>query len=628
MANLDQIAEIKAIWDMDGMKVSGLVQDRILKRKWTQINSLYLQQLAETLRLRTSLKNPADGKKYYSVLNPLVNGLEYQGRWRGGLVETFEDTRETGKIVQTLRWGWLDTLLDGSSNVDFTEARIRQGRFLQDQPTGSNTSPDEKHLEIYWPSCSNEKVKTMVDQLAAPTFTNPTIEGQQHAGIWHNNLVIPSMAEDGSKIITMFLGISHFRLDGFTNWLTHRVENVAYLWGYSKDESQSIAEAWKAKGRTCRLMYDRTNGLVDIVLAERDYTSTLTISSATGAWNCRYKEVVDSYFGVSDPTLYPITTTPANGISYDRQVRDNGDGSWDIIVTTRNVQYRDIPFQTSAISADATETTRQQLGLTTQTQESMASEDGIIKRQVVEVRDDCSKDVITRKETVTDIEKTSYDHDGLVHRTVTDHSAASSALTEEVPAQGQAIQIVNEKTPYPGKTRTRRVVEESQAVTGAEYVSHYGERSTEYTTDVEHDTSYPDIDNLTTSGIETAVLSHNLDKFLTHNYRKLRSVKKFPFDGEVSYVIYGDYELATSQEYSPALGRYWNNMTYVYQRKATVTKKYFRTESEAVAYINGSFLTDNSGSHVSHTGEFEYLATKVVNTKSLVTTYTYLEPTS
>ena len=86
--NLEQISEQNAIYDIEGLKVSGLVSDRTLKRKWTQINSLYITGLSEVLRLRTSVKNPSNGQKYYSVTDPLVNGVKYPGTWRGALVET------------------------------------------------------------------------------------------------------------------------------------------------------------------------------------------------------------------------------------------------------------------------------------------------------------------------------------------------------------------------------------------------------------------------------------------------------------------------------------------------------------------------------------------------------------
>jgi len=375
-----------------------LLDSRTCLRYFPGIPMGKVSECLDCLRTIASVKNT---KASHTVLNPEVNKEELPGTWRH-VQEYAEPPRaktepDVQDVYQLLKLGWLETLVGSDNKVDFSEARIREGRFLQDQPTGDDKSDDEKYLEVFWPSCSNAKLKTMVGQLGASTFTDPTIAGEKQAGIWRNNLVVPKAADDGSNVITMFLGIAHFRLDGFATWLTHRTENIAYLWGYSKDEAQAIGVAWKAKGRSARFQYNKSTGLVDIVLSKRAY-DPLTIAAATGSWDCRYKEIVDSYYGVEDPTLYPLTTTPADGVSYNRRVVDNGDGSWDIIVTTKNVQYRDVAFQTSGISAGATVTTRKQLGLTTQTQEPMTSVTGAVLKQRVDVRDDCSKDVTTDKE--------------------------------------------------------------------------------------------------------------------------------------------------------------------------------------------------------------------------------------
>jgi hypothetical protein len=192
MANLEQIAEQQAIWDADGQKVSGLVSDRVIKRKFTQINSLYLKELAEELRLRVSVKNPKDNKKYYTVLNPMVNGIEYPGVWRGTLVETFEDTRETGKIVQTLRYGWAQTLIDA-------EARLVGGDNIPLQP--------ERLLIRQYVALDFTKLGTMIDGIETTKYiTDPIIEGKTYTGRYRILSSKPERAADGSGIITQALG--------------------------------------------------------------------------------------------------------------------------------------------------------------------------------------------------------------------------------------------------------------------------------------------------------------------------------------------------------------------------------------------------------------------------------------
>jgi hypothetical protein len=642
----EQLAEADAqLYEQLQATYVSLTGDAELPRYWPELSPDSIPDAIDYLNMVTSVKNTVP-LRY--VDDPMANQEVYRGRWRQAFIRRAMQGEVT-KLVQVLRRGYAE-------QINWDEARIRTARWLQDQPTGTNTSDYECYLEIFWPNCSISKLEEMANSLRQREFVNPVIESEVRAGTWHNQGVTTQKADDGSGIITLSLTISHFRLDGFLNWLTHRTEDVIYLWGYAKDEAQAIGEAWKSKGHSCRFMFEKTTGLVDIILSARS-TDPLTVSGATGSWDCRYKEIVDYYFGVDDPTLYPISTQPANGISYTRNLRDNGDGSWDIIVTTRYVQYRDIPFQVSRIVAGITTETRQQLGLTTQDLEDMSEEDGITKDQRLLVRDDCSKDAVTDKNTVSDIPKTSHDNDGLVRRTIEDHSAAAADLPDEIPPPGQRIKVDNQHTEFPGRTRTRRIVEESQYILGDEYVARFGERSTDYLTEVEHDLNPPVIVDLTGSFSETAVLAHNLDDFLTHNYKKLRSVSKFPISDAdnalgVSWPVYGDLETVSVQDdyvdtsVWPFVTRSYVKYNYVYQTVYTHTLKYFHTAHEAadwIADVTTSALPDdpnsdlissgiktqydkNFQSRFDKTGEFEWQAIKVVTTHSLRYTYHYPTP--
>jgi hypothetical protein len=126
------------------------------------------------------------------------------------------------------------------------------------------------------------------------------------------------------------------------------------------------------------------------------------------------------------------------------------------------------------------------------------------------------------------------------------------------------------------------------------------------------------------------VLAYNLDDFLTHNYKILKSTKKFLFSGEKTWKIYGDTEMVTSQVWSETLGRYWNNRTYVMRPWAQYTMKYFKTPDEAIAYIAVASHTvpPNKGSYWAHTGEFEYVGVKIINSATEITHYDYDEPLS
>ena len=440
------------IFDKNPTVYVSLSGDAELWRALPELSPDYIAEFTDLLNRITDIKNEVECSY---VDDPEAGGETFEGRWRQAYIRRIAQGDVT-KLVQVLRKGY-------AQSIYWTEARVKGGKFLQDQPTVgpdgvSHISSDEKYLEVYWPNLAPEKVQAMVDGLNASTFTNPVVQEETRTGVWHNLVVAPSVADDGSGVITLSLAMAEFRLDGFAAWLTHRTENIAYLWGYAKDEAQAVANAWKAAGRSCTFSYSKESGLVDIILRERDF-DPLTVGTVTASWNCRYKEVADYYFGVSDPTLYPLITTPVNGISYDRTLRDNADGSWDIIIITRNVQYRDIAFQNSAIDATSTTTTRQQLGLTTQDAESITSTSGAVLSQRVEVRDDCSKDVITNKDTGT--AQTSYVRVASPSgtSTTTIKTVQSSALGAPASATGHIKRNEDRASKYPDRFDTSEMDE-------------------------------------------------------------------------------------------------------------------------------------------------------------------------
>ena len=556
-----------------------LLGDAELPRHWPELSSDAIPDAIDFLNLITSVKNKVPCKY---VDNPKANGEVYEGRWRQAFIRRVMQGEVT-KLVQVLRRGWAE-------QINWDEARVRIARKLQDQPTGT-TSDYERYLEVYWPNCSISKLDAMVASLNERTYVDPVLENEVRTGTWRNLGVTTSKSDDGSGIITMSLAISHFRLDAFTNWLTNHNEDVTYLYGYSKDETQAVLDAWKAKGHGASVAYRKDEGLIDLVLRSRDFSQE-DILNQTSSWDCRYKTIIDYHFGVSDPELYPLTTTPADGVSYDRQLRDNGDGSWDVLVVTRQVQYRDIPFQTSRISGMFTTETRQQLGLTTQTPESMVLESGKVKEQRVEVRDDCSKDVLTNKDTPTH-------------------------------------------------------------VTVPEFIAEINERETVYHLEEYHDPDAPDI-GTPPAYEDRAVLSHNLDDFLAHNFKRSRSVKKFPItdDENVAGITWSEYAgtesiTVQSEQADPDVaGAKYVSRQYIYEIVYAFTIKYFRTAQEAADFIgttetsvlpddpnaNGfssglkTRHTDNTASHFDKTGEYEWQATRVWKTYDLRYTWRYDDP--
>jgi len=191
MANLEILNEQNWVWADEGQRASGLVSDRVIKRKITKINSTYLQELAEIMRLRSSVTNPADGQKYYSVKNPVVNHVAYPGTWRSILVETTEDTKETGTITQTLHYGWATTLID-------TEARLVDGDNIPLQP--------ERTLQRQYVALDFTKTGKMIDDIETDKYVDsPVVEGKKYDDRYRILSSKPDRAADGSGIITQTL---------------------------------------------------------------------------------------------------------------------------------------------------------------------------------------------------------------------------------------------------------------------------------------------------------------------------------------------------------------------------------------------------------------------------------------
>jgi len=217
---------------------------------------------------------------------------------------------------------------------------------------------------------------------------------------------------------------------------------------------------------------------------------------------------------------------------------------------------------------------------------------------------------------------------------------ASTPTAPPASAQGNIKKVVADPTEA-GNLRTRETTRESKHVSVNEYLARKGDGELEYRSEEYHDLNPPDVTKYKDSGgVErdlgatesAAILYHELDAFLTHNYKKSRTVKSFPFTGEKTWKVWGDKEVVTSQAYSATLGRYWNDHSYVYHVYAEHTLQYFNNQDDAIAFIHddngwdGGTLIDSGGSTWGKTDEFQYLAHKVRNKKTLIATYDYQEP--
>jgi hypothetical protein len=144
MANLDQIAEGRWISAIEGQQLSGLLDNRTLKRKITGVNVKDIVDLVEVLRTRVSVKNPDNGTRYYSVTDPMVNGVVQPGTWRGVTVESVEGVHNAGRvepggtITQTLAFGWIKANEALPTPILLTDDKMLLSPFVHDTDSVKN----------------------------------------------------------------------------------------------------------------------------------------------------------------------------------------------------------------------------------------------------------------------------------------------------------------------------------------------------------------------------------------------------------------------------------------------------------------------------------------------------------
>ena len=117
MANLNAIKEGAWKFSDEGENAASVLNDKVLKRKITKLNSTEVADLVAKLRAITSLKN-LPKEQCYSVVGPMVDGVEHPGLWRGVSVLDGYNGRDGYFIEQTLAFGW-------ATQIETAETRRR-----------------------------------------------------------------------------------------------------------------------------------------------------------------------------------------------------------------------------------------------------------------------------------------------------------------------------------------------------------------------------------------------------------------------------------------------------------------------------------------------------------------------
>lgn len=255
---------------------------------------------------------------------------------------------------------------------------------------------------------------------------------------------------------------------------------------------------------------------------------------------------------------------------------------------------------------------------------------------------------------------------GFLTSTVEEKTVQAAELPDPtaptLAAPGTIVSIINRVSKYFNRWTTRKKTDTTRHVSVPEFKMYdNGLGKVVYQSEEIHDTVPPDVTKYKptgwTSGAasdvaaanEASILSHSLDDYLTHSYKKTRTVRTLASysDDGVTWTEYGDTETISTQKMSVWLSpnRLYIEYKYVYQTLYTYTIKYFNNATAAAAYAATATTTDlpedptarnlsgaktkfddNSRGGFVQTGEKEWRATKVIMTKSLRGTYYYYEP--
>lgn len=446
---------------------AALVGDEEIVRRWPEISPGYLSRCMTALKLFTDSKN---SKAQSWVENPVCGRETFPGIYRVVTVDV--DVQKSGLkgIIQTLRKGWAQTPV--WSEARLLEEEAGPANDVADSGAVPASDNPTRFLKIKFPNCDPGKVEAIASSLGGvSTYSNVVIRGESYSGTWNTVWVATKLEDDGSGTVVLYLALGQYNIKSYDNWGTEREADIFYVYDCPKNEAQTIIDAWKAKypvGSSATTNYSRSNGLVDLVLRRKTETDFEADFGTTGL-DCRYTETQTAIFGTRDEDAYSIPEVNHDaGISYTRTARSNGDGSFDIILTKREVRYRNITELVVEQTGESETVQRQQLGLTDETPEPMTEEPGAIKTQRVEVRDDCSRDVTTNTETGKEqitTEKTvarSYEEE----TTETTYQDAELPLPEQ--ETGKVKTVRNTPSKYVGRwnvlERIRRILHIPSAV--------------------------------------------------------------------------------------------------------------------------------------------------------------------
>jgi len=229
------------VFDKQPTAYVSLTKDAELWRSLPELSPDFISEFTDLLNVITDIKNTVE---CHCVDDPMAGGEIFEGRWRQAFIRRIAQGDVT-KLVQVLRKGY-------SSEIAWDEARLVEGKDLQES---------EGYRTVRWVNLDPSKTQTMALSLSATSFTDKVINGETLSGEWHNIFVSPSVADDGSGVITMQLAQPEFTLTAYQNALTPKARDVTYYFQVPKDLAQAIIDEAKVAGSSATANYGNASGL-------------------------------------------------------------------------------------------------------------------------------------------------------------------------------------------------------------------------------------------------------------------------------------------------------------------------------------------------------------------------------
>lgn len=387
-----------------------------LNRCWVEGVADRWSMLRRYLEIFGASKNTAPSN---IVVDPIASMEVHKGVYRQAFIRRLQRNGIT-YIVQTLRRGLMQS-------PRWDEARIFQDRQLRGNsssvPGVSDTTSDtpEKYVYVEFFGIDPDHEVSFVSGLTSDTYTDPSVGGQTLSGEWHNLGLALEPADDGTLTGRLLLARPQYTLKAFSDIGGTNESDVFYLWNVPKTIAQQVLDDYKAlaiPGSTATASYNTNQGVVDIILRKKK-SEDEGVDFGTIGRACSYFETATVTYNVADPSAVQmpsesLTLTTNIGITYRREVTNNGDGTYNVVIIRRErITQGPLTFNAEVsfgrnISAKETRGWKTGYDAYNAAYPQTSPPVGTTYSRDVRINEDCSLDIVDRTIVITPLQRSGY----------------------------------------------------------------------------------------------------------------------------------------------------------------------------------------------------------------------------